>query len=337
MIKSEVRKIQYFKIVFFRDFGKVAAGTSNKAVHIFDLNRGKGFTQLQKCDINLSTDNQMICDVHFAKSSLNILFVGATNGKVYTYDLRVEPKPVQTFENADIHQKPFMCFDINANDSILSVGTEQYAGEANLLLFDVRNTTTKTIYSESHPDDLTQMRFHPNNPDILATGSTDGLVNIFDISESDEEDALQHCFNTDSSVQTINWHLKNDEYLLSCITHTNDFQLLDKDDSDLVFECDREKITKLIKRKSVSDCYLINCHSTSNDDIFLLAGSNFNAGECLRSLTVHKKTFKPRNNFIDNKQIIRCSVYNSKVNFENVLYFGLIRSIKRSYFLSNPG
>lgn len=296
----------------FRDFGKIAAGTS-KSVHIFDLSNSKGFTELHKCDIDLAIKNQTICDVRYGNESLHTLFVGVTAGKVYTYDLRTKSKPVQTFENTDVQQKPFMCFDINANDLVLGVGTEQYAGEAYLLLFDVRNTTPQTYYSESHRDDLTQMRFNPSNPNILASGSTDGLINVFDVSENDEDDALQYCFNTESSVQTINWHPKNDDHLLSCVTHTNDFQLLDKDDSDLEFVCEREEITKLIKRKSVSDCYLINSHSTSNDAIFLLAGSNCNAGECLRSLTVHKKSFKPRNNFIDNKQIIRCSVFNPKV------------------------
>ncbi|XP_055315487.1 WD repeat-containing protein 89 [Sitodiplosis mosellana] len=295
-----------------RDFGKIAAGTSSKTVHIFDLNSSKGFSQLQKCDIGLSTDNQTICDIRFGKNSLNTLFVGVTNGKIYTYDLRAKPMPVQTFENTDAQQKPFMCFDVSANDSVLGVGSEQYEGEVNLILFDVRTTSTQAIYSESHRDDLTQIRFHPNNPDILASGSTDGLVNVFDISENDEDDALQSCYNTESSVQTINWHPKHDDYLLSCITHTNDFQLLDGDDTDVGFRCERQEITKLIKRKSAEDCYLINSHSTLNGDIFLLAGSNFNAGECLRSLTVHKKSLKPRNNFIDNKQIIRCSIFNQK-------------------------
>jgi hypothetical protein len=32
------------------------------------------------------------------------------------------------------------------------------------------------------------------------SGSTDGLVNIFDVNESSEDDALQHCLNTEDSV-----------------------------------------------------------------------------------------------------------------------------------------
>lgn len=289
---------------------------------MFDLNNNNGLTQLHKCDIDSinTVDNSSICDIRFGKKDSNSLFIALTNGKIHSYDLRSNSKPVQTFEGVD-KQKPFSCFDVNANDTVLCAGTEQYAGEAHIKLFDVRKVKTFATYTDSHRDDLTQVRFHSNRKDIFASGSTDGLINVFCTNETDEDDALQYSLNTGNSIQTINWHPKgsmevNDddsEDYLSCITDTNDFQLFDVEESELVFEIEREKITKLIKRKSVGECYLINCYTTLNGEIVLLAGSNFNTGECLRSLTKHKKSFKPRNNFIDNKQIVRCSVYNAKV------------------------
>lgn len=316
-----------------RDFGKLAASTSSNSVHLFDLNNDKGFTQLQRCDIDSinCTETQTVCDIRFGKECVNTLFVAATNGKVYTYDLRSKPTPVQTFENADAQQKPFMCFDVNADDSVLSVGTEQYEGEANLLLFDIRKVSPLAVYSDSHRDDVTQIQFHPSKSNILASGSVDGLINVFNISECDEDEALENSLNTEKSIQTINWHPKGNMQIdddddvgggdfLSCITHTNDFQLFDVDECEQIFQCERKKIRKLIKRKLTSDCYLINCHTTESGDIVLLAGSNFNNGECLRSLVLHEKSFKQRNNFIDNKQIVRCSVFNPKVNSSLFLF-----------------
>lgn len=44
------------------------------------------------------------------------------------------------------------------------------------------------------------MKFHPSQPDSLATGSTDGLVCVFDISQTPEDDAILWTFNTESSV-----------------------------------------------------------------------------------------------------------------------------------------
>lgn len=101
---------------------------------------------------------------------------------------------------------------------------------------------------------------------------------------------------------------------LSCITDTNDFQLFDVNESEQVFQAKRSEISAAIKRRDQHECYLVNCHNdTANDAIVLLAGSQFNSGNCLRSLTVHDKSFKPRHNFIENKQIVRCSLFNSKV------------------------
>lgn len=154
----------------------------------------------------------------------------------------------------------------------------------------------------------------------MASGSTDGLINVFDINQTDEDDALVYCLNTESSVQTISWHKKPNDIFeerntISCITHTNDFHLYDVEESETILAQNRSEITALMKRKSADDCYLINCHATLNDELFLLVGSNYNSGECLRSLTLDKdcKNFMPRTNFIDNKQIVRCSVFNAKV------------------------
>jgi len=36
--------------------------------------------------------------------------------------------------------------------------------------------------------------------DTLMSGSTDGIINIFDTRQGSEEDALQSCLNTESSV-----------------------------------------------------------------------------------------------------------------------------------------
>lgn len=304
----------------FRDFGKIAAATSNKSVHLYDLSCNKGFTPLHKYDMDAE-----MCDISFGnETQLNTLYVGLTDGKVYTYDLRSKPTPVQIFKYVDSTRKPFMSFDVNASDSCVAVGTEQCAGEAHILLFDVRKCSPINVFSDSHRDDLTQIRFHPLNNNIMASASTDGLINVFDITKSDEDEAIEFSLNTESSIQTINWHFKengknldtNWADFLSCITHTNDFQLFDTDTIDQIYKCEREHIAKLIKRQSVSDCYLINCHTTSSHEIVLLTGSNFNSGECFRSLMLHDaKEFIPQNNFMGNKQIIRCSVYNSQVKF----------------------
>ena len=50
------------------------------------------------------------------------------------------------------------------------------------------------------PLSLNQIHFHPSSEQRLVSGSTDGLVNVFDISETTEEDALVSTYNTEATV-----------------------------------------------------------------------------------------------------------------------------------------
>lgn len=322
--------------MFCRSFDRIAAVTSSGIVSLFDLSNTKGFVQLQRNDSNLLTSsdkNSPSCGIRFAKENPAMLFVARANGSIGMHDIRASSTPVQRFHNALTPGIVLTCFDVNSNDTILCGGSERLNNDAYIVLFDVRKSSTLATFTDCHRNDLTQVKFHPNHSHKLASGSTDGLINVFNVNETDEYDALEYCLNSESSVQTINWHpnqnvmqANNDDDdddsndtsdWLSCITDTNDFQLFNVNESELVFQSNRAAITAFIKRKVESDCYLINCHNhTSTDDIFLLAGSQFGGGSCLRSLTVHDKSFKPRHNLIENKQIVRCSLFNSKVNYE---------------------
>lgn len=301
------------------DFGRIAgADQSSKTVHIYDLNNVNGLTQLRHVDCSEvnAVDRNEICGVKFANGNANIVYVATVDGSIVSYDLRAADAVSQSFQSDQVHKKPFTCFDLNSNDTVLCAGTEELSCEAHLIYFDVRKNATLGAYTDSHQDDVTQVKFHPTKHNVLASGSTDGLINVFNIVESSEDDALEYCLNTESSVQTLNWHPtpKPDQNRLACITHTNDFHLYNVEESELIYQCTRDDITAFIKRKSTADCYLVNSHTTANGELFLLAGSNFNRGECLRSLNFNQNTFEARTDFSNkNKQIVRCSVYDPKV------------------------
>jgi WD40 repeat protein len=129
-------------------------------------------------------------------------------------------------------------------------------------------------FFESHTEDVTSVKFHPTNADLMATGSTDGLINIFDISKESEDDSLNFCLNTEDSVGSLKWH-PND--VLTCITNTNCLQIWDFNTQDLLKNWSRDAITETMQRKSVIDCNLIDCHD-SGDKMLALATSNYNKG-----------------------------------------------------------
>lgn len=94
------------------------------------------------------------------------------------------------------------------DERIIAGGTEHIGGDTFILFWDIRHANSKLDdknsllggYWESHMEDVTSLAFHPNKQDILASGSTDGLINIFDLTQPSEESALTYSLNTESSV-----------------------------------------------------------------------------------------------------------------------------------------
>jgi WD40 repeat protein len=66
---------------------------------------------------------------------------------------------------------------------------------------DQRNVSAPLrSFLESHTDTVTSLQLHPTLPTLLLSSSTDGLVNIFDTSQADEDDALYQVVNHRSAI-----------------------------------------------------------------------------------------------------------------------------------------
>ncbi|KAK5109910.1 hypothetical protein LTR62_006399 [Meristemomyces frigidus] len=114
---------------------------------------------------------------------------------------------------------------IACHEHIIAAGTEsnkEGLGDVSVLLYDTRNPTVPLRnYAESHTDSITQLAFHPVQRNVLLSGSTDGLVSLFDANQAEEEDALQQVLNPRSAVHAAGflaadqaWVLTTDEQFL---------------------------------------------------------------------------------------------------------------------------
>ena len=66
-------------------------------------------------------------------------------------------------------------------------------------------------FAESFP----KVQFHPTRPQILLSGSTDGLVNIYNTTITDEEEALHQTINHGASIHHSNFLSDVDIFALS--------------------------------------------------------------------------------------------------------------------------
>ncbi|TWU76208.1 hypothetical protein ED733_003817 [Metarhizium rileyi] len=110
----------------------------------------------------------------------------------------------------------------------VAVGTELQNHTASILLWDVRSSPSASAhYQEVHSDDITELVFHPAEPAVLLSGSTDGLVNVYDTRIADEDDVTLRTFNHDASIHHAGFLTDTEVVALS---HDERFSLYDMDE-----------------------------------------------------------------------------------------------------------
>ncbi|KAL0279052.1 UNVERIFIED_CONTAM: hypothetical protein PYX00_000692 [Menopon gallinae] len=278
---------------------QIAAALSNKssAVYNFSNNQFSFITTLKGHE-------KPISNVRISQKSENLVYTASLDGRIKLWDLRKENCVKELKDENGI--KPLTCFDVSCDDRLICAGTELVDGDAFILFWDIRSRKLLGGYWESHTDDLTQIVFHPDKPEFVATGSTDGLINLFDITKTSEEDALSHSLNTESSVAKVRWHGNT---RLSCLTHTEAVQLWSVDGAGPEVQFTREKVAEALQRSQINDSYLIDVQQNSNDELFLLTGATSGKGEVLKMFAIEKNKLVPSTEFVGNRQIIRCSSY----------------------------
>ncbi|QDS71963.1 hypothetical protein FKW77_001151 [Venturia effusa] len=133
----------------------------------------------------------------------SIFMTAGRDGRVCGWDLRSKKR---AFEMRAPKDKPLSALDGNFNLNVVVAGMEHDdvgLGDVSILGWDVRKPNEVQMnYSESHTDTVTELRFipHPKSSSMLLSASTDGLVNIFDTSKPEEEDALYQVINHHSAL-----------------------------------------------------------------------------------------------------------------------------------------
>ncbi|KAK0555211.1 hypothetical protein OC846_001022 [Tilletia horrida] len=173
------------------------------------------------------------------------LYTPSTNGKIAIWDLRSQAlapvgelvgqgAPAPQFERgAGSANKPapangpaYLCAAASEDGYTLAAGTELRGTDAIIDIWDIRKPSEPLFsYCESHSDDVSSLAFCPSSAEgyagpsssagsscsprtaILLSGSTDGLMSIFNtsVAQGDEDDAVVRVQNIGASVAKVGW------------------------------------------------------------------------------------------------------------------------------------
>lgn len=162
-----------------QDCTKFAVGHSSGSIHLMDLN------SLQK---PLMINNEQVLNrIAYDPVDANLLWFGTHEG-LNCVDLRLQTKvlEIQKMKNE------FLSFDVSQS-RLAAVGTELFQ-DSPLLFYDLRNASAPIQEFQVHSDDITQVKFNPADPNLMMTGSTDGLFCLYNLSSGlDEDEALYQC------------------------------------------------------------------------------------------------------------------------------------------------
>ncbi|XP_067205419.1 uncharacterized protein [Linepithema humile] len=294
--------------------------TSN-CIIFFVLNKSLRPVKIQDCKPeNHGTD---VLGIKFSNFSKDIYYIG-TQESITMYDQRMAFEIVETFETSmeGGKLKSINCFDINCNGKYIAAGTELTGGDAFILFWDIRYKKKKVHhpmfsdlnflggYWESHTDDITSLIFHPVKPATLASGSTDGLINIYDLRQSSEDQALTYSLNTESSVARLGWLTNR---FLWCSTYAETLQFWNCECANPFVTLERKDLA-IFSDENPDDCYVVKVHTSDHPlrfQKFALTGSSTSKRQYLRCLFFETDSKEP-DPLLENKQVVRDSWLHEK-------------------------
>ncbi|XP_066917181.1 WD repeat-containing protein 89-like [Clytia hemisphaerica] len=201
------------------------------------------------------------------------LWSASNDGTIRLWDTEKKEDNVSIVSKCDVG---YASMDINCDGSILAAATERHEEQLTIKLefWDIRKIDEKApkllaTFEEVHSDDITILKFHPTNSKILATGSTDGLVTILDLTTFEEEDALVQTLNTESSVNSIGFFGPSFEYMYA-LTHIETIIIWKYMEGDVL-----TSIIDLREKSPKSVDYVIDCHYHEvSQRLFLICGTH---------------------------------------------------------------
>ncbi|KAL6074469.1 WD repeat-containing protein 89 [Balamuthia mandrillaris] len=228
-----------------------------------DSSFGIGLFSRQTLEVvgRLTGHADAVSQLAFSASNASLLWSSSDDGSVRCWDLRQQAVVLGTQVKSSVHSFTLE----SSSEHVLAAG----AGK-DIMFWDLRKDLSKplTVFEDSHTEDITRLRFHPFVPGKLFSGSIDGLVCLFDVSQSIvEEDALLEVLPVNEAVATFGFFGARGE----------DLYVLSTDQTFSAWNIDKcEELVKVKDaREALSVDYYIDCYyHAPTEKLLLFSGTN---------------------------------------------------------------
>lgn len=188
-----------------------------------DIFIGLSNGELFKANSSLGSSSQIqasgpsICGI---AATNDAVITGNSGGYIHVWDPRRREKLAIIIDA----RAPLTC--LASSDYRVAAGSELVKSDAKVMLWDIRKANELLWeYMDGHNDDITDVQFHPTARHSLLSGSTDGVINLYDTQIIDEDDAIYQTFNPGASIHRTGFLSEKRVFSLSHIETLTIFQV----------------------------------------------------------------------------------------------------------------
>ncbi|KZT62796.1 WD40 repeat-like protein, partial [Calocera cornea HHB12733] len=210
-----------------------------------------------------------------AVSALAVLPAGqllsaSADASVLQWDPRAR-RPAATLSQGG-HKRPAPLLSVaGSGDGVLvAAGSELTGDDAVIYFWDLRKAETPMYsHSSTHSDDIPTLSFHPSQPHLLLSASTDGLLSLTNALEADEDEAVVEVANWGVSVAKAGWAGEGGGRVWA----RSDMETVSLWDAELSLVHDFGDARRAAVAGGWATDYVVQC-DFRGDDLQILAGSN---------------------------------------------------------------
>ncbi|KAG0449982.1 hypothetical protein HPP92_027132 [Vanilla planifolia] len=250
-----------FQIASSPDISNMAVSLSTDTIKLYLPATGQF---LGECRGHRGTIHEISLEV---PSSPNLLCSCSSDSTIRMWDIRTF-KQVSSVK-AGCNQEIFS-FSIGGSSSNLLAG----GGNSQICFWDLRNGKQVACLEESHMEDVTQVRFVPNQQNKLISSSVDGLLCLFDTDGNiNDDNDLQSVMNVGTSIGRFGFFGDMNQRLW-CLTHIETLSIWDWVDGrrEMNFEDARSMASNKWNLDHID--YFVDCHySEVEDGLWVIGGT----------------------------------------------------------------